>query len=411
MEEPARLERIERNTLAFVVRFSLAISPVAMAFFLYGYLQTGDPLILVEAIVFASYAITLWAPGFSHSARAGLFTAAVTLVSVLALVNYGPTIGTGTFFFGSCLCGAFFFGGRGGAAVGAVLAVAYVSTALGSVNGWMSVPNPPEDLEVWVRMGLSSVMPLVAVTYLGLRIREELRAAIRAEDLAHAREQAAHEELAFAVSHDLMEPVRTIEGFVELVLDSRDSVLAEEDRAHLGVARDAASRMRELIIALVRYARVASRGPLEVVDSTAVATEAVSDLGELVRENGATVTVEELPACLADRPRLRQVFTNLIGNAVKYGRPGIPVEVHVSGEQVGQTVRFRVDDNGVGIPEAQWQKVLEVFQRSSLTRDRQGTGMGLAIVRRIVERHEGSLFIDTPPSGEGTRVVFELRAP
>jgi light-regulated signal transduction histidine kinase (bacteriophytochrome) len=128
-----------------------------------------------------------------------------------------------------------------------------------------------------------------------------------------------------------------------------------------------------------------------------------------IREAGATVTVEDLPTVMADGAQLAQVFTNLIGNALKYRRPDVPPEVRISAERRGKFWRLAVQDNGIGIEAEYFERIFVIFQRLHTREEYEGTGIGLAVVRRIVERHGGRIGVESTP-GEGSTFFFTLPA-
>jgi signal transduction histidine kinase len=169
---------------------------------------------------------------------------------------------------------------------------------------------------------------------------------------------------------------------------------------------------------LRRWSRAAAaREPLEPVELASVVGGAVSDLSELVRETGATVDVAELPVVLGDAVQLRQLFLNLVGNAIKFRRDGVAPRVRIGPEtppadvdgDPGPWCRVRVEDNGIGFDPEYADRIFGVFERLHGRERYGGTGMGLAIVRRIVERHGGKITATASP-GQGARFRLDLRA-
>ncbi len=166
--------------------------------------------------------------------------------------------------------------------------------------------------------------------------------------------------------------------------------------------------MQAQIRDLLALSRVATTGTApEATDAGAVVADVLRDLRGAVEASGATVTVGPLPRMMADPVQLAQVFANLIGNAIKYRRPGVPPEVRVGAERAEASWRFAVTDNGIGIEAEYRDRVFEVFQRLHTREQYEGTGIGLAIVKRIVERHGGRIWVEPAP-GAGSTFSFTM---
>jgi len=204
------------------------------------------------------------------------------------------------------------------------------------------------------------------------------------------------QSFAAAASHDLQEPLRKIVLFGEL-LETRMAVSGNEEmRDYLNRMRGAAQRMDQLVTALLGYARVATHAAaFEAVDLNVVVGEVLDDLGARIGSNGAEVTVADLPALEGDRTQLRQLFQNLIGNALKFVVPGRPARVVVDARPIelrGEPAwAIRVQDNGIGFTAADRERIFKPFLRLHHRSDYEGSGIGLAIVQRIVERHHGRI--------------------
>ena len=200
-----------------------------------------------------------------------------------------------------------------------------------------------------------------------------------------------------------------VASYVDLLEAEYGDRLDGEAREYMDFAVDGAHRMQDMIDALLQYARVQTRAAeFEETDAERVATETVDSLRMQIAETDATVTVGSLPAVEADPNQLGQVFQNLIENAVTYAdESGVDPEVTVEGEADGEMVRFTVADNGPGVDEAAGD-VFEIFSRNG-THEADGTGIGLAVCRRIVHRHDGEIWVDS--DGEGATFAFTLPAP
>jgi light-regulated signal transduction histidine kinase (bacteriophytochrome) len=149
--------------------------------------------------------------------------------------------------------------------------------------------------------------------------------------------------------------------------------------------------------------------PLVPTDAAEIVADALRLMDAAIREADATVTVGELPTVMADAAQLAQVFANLVGNAIKYRRPDVPPEIRISAERHGGMVEFAVRDNGIGIDEEYFDRIFVIFQRLHTRDEYPGTGIGLAVVRKIVERHGGRVRVESAPD-EGSTFFFTLPA-
>jgi light-regulated signal transduction histidine kinase (bacteriophytochrome) len=218
------------------------------------------------------------------------------------------------------------------------------------------------------------------------------------------------EQFAYVASHDLQEPLRMIASYVQLLEQKYKGRLDEKADKYIYFAVDGALRMQNLIEALLAYSRVTTRGvPLGPVDTNQTFTHAVADLSAAIEENRATVTKDQLPMVRGDEAQLAQLFQNLIGNAIKFRKPDIPPLVHVSAKKHGKEWLFSVRDNGIGVEPKYFDRIFQIFQRLHTHKEYPGTGIGLAICKRIVERHGGRIWLESAP-GEGATFFFTLPA-
>jgi len=260
-----------------------------------------------------------------------------------------------------------------------------------------------------VRDGGSPQLTLLAIE----DVTEERRATrlLSARQRELQRSNEALKEFAFVAAHDLQEPLRKILSFGERLGMSTDPALAGDARHALERMLAAAARMRTLISDLLAYslAAIASE-PLTRTDLAAVARDVVADLEVVIAESGAAVTVGPLPTIEADASQMRQLLQNLIGNAIKFRRPDVPVVVSVlaSATADGQCA-ITVADNGIGIKPEHRERIFRVFERLHNRAQFSGSGIGLAICRRIVERHGGSIGVtDASERGTSIRVIMPI---
>jgi len=233
---------------------------------------------------------------------------------------------------------------------------------------------------------------------------EHLRAA--AADLA--RSNAELEQFAYVASHDLQEPLRMVASYTQLLARRYAGKLDEDADEFIGFAVDGARRMQELINDLLTYSRVGTRPlQLETVDSNQLVDQVVTDLAAAISDSKAEVTRDDLPTLRGDPTQLRQLFQNLIANGIKFHGPEEAARVHVSAVLEHAAWTFSVSDNGIGIEPQYQERIFALFQRLHTRADYPGTGIGLAICKKIVERHGGQIRVDSAP-GRGTTFRFTL---
>jgi light-regulated signal transduction histidine kinase (bacteriophytochrome) len=223
------------------------------------------------------------------------------------------------------------------------------------------------------------------------------------------------QDFAFVASHDLQEPLRKIQAFGDRLKTKHAASFNDEGRDYLERMQGAARRMHVLINDLLTFSRITSKAqPFVPVDLGQVAREVLSDLEARIEQSGARVEAGELPTVVADPLQMRQLLQNLIGNALKFYPQGSPPVVRISGEVVQDTLdggppqaRFAVEDEGIGFDVKYLDRIFTPFQRLHGRTEYEGTGMGLAVCRKIVERHGGTITAESAP-GEGTRFLVTL---
>jgi signal transduction histidine kinase len=235
------------------------------------------------------------------------------------------------------------------------------------------------------------------------KVQKELRFALK--DLERSNQNL--EQFAYVASHDLQEPLRMVSSYCELLRDRYESLLDEKGRKYVFFAVDGASRMQKLINGLLDFSRVTRKGSAFTTFSARSAVDmALRNLETAIGESRAVITCDPLPDVTADMLQLTQLFQNLIGNSIKF-RTEDPPEIHVSSTEMEHGVRFSVRDNGIGIDPGYKDKIFVIFQRLHSRTEYPGTGIGLALCKRIVERHGGTIWFE-PAEGQGTTLYFTI---
>lgn len=243
------------------------------------------------------------------------------------------------------------------------------------------------------------------------RRRAESTLAQRADELT--RSNAELEQFAFVASHDLQEPLRKIQAFGDRLKLKCADILPTESQDYLERMQSAAARMRTLISDLLAFSRaIRSTEPFVPVELGVVAREVIGDLEVRIEKSGAKVEVDELPTIEADPMQMRQLLLNLIGNALKFQPPDAKPEVKIQGRVLKsvageERAEITVQDNGIGFDEKYLDKIFAVFQRLHGRNEYEGTGVGLAVCRRIVDRHHGTINARSKP-GKGAKFIVTL---
>ena len=232
-------------------------------------------------------------------------------------------------------------------------------------------------------------------------------AALRAEKEELARSNAELEQFAYVASHDLQEPLRMVASYTQLLARRYEGKLDADADEFIGYAVDGATRMQQLISDLLAFSRVGTRGrPLAPMDAQAAYEEALGNLALTIDESGAEVSADPLPMVTGDYGQIVQLLQNLIGNAIKFRGEAAP-RVHLSAERRDAEWVFSLADNGIGIDSQYFERIFVIFQRLQGRREFPGTGIGLALCKKIVARHNGRIWVESEP-GRGTTFQFTI---
>ncbi|WP_027366615.1 ATP-binding protein [Desulfocurvibacter africanus] len=222
------------------------------------------------------------------------------------------------------------------------------------------------------------------------------------------RSNAELESFAYVASHDLQEPLRMISSFLQLLEAEHVGGLDAEAREYIRFAVGGAVRMQDLIEDLLTYSRVGRKGkPFTSTDLGCALDTVIEDIGKLVVETGTRITRDALPTVYADPTQMMQLLSNLIRNAIKFRKPDEPPRVHVGAREESHEWIVWVADNGIGIEPQYFERIFVIFQRLHARDEYPGTGIGLAVCKRIVERHGGRIWVESE-SGKGSTFFFSI---
>jgi signal transduction histidine kinase len=234
----------------------------------------------------------------------------------------------------------------------------------------------------------------------------ETRVEARTADLRRSNQDL--EQFAYVASHDLQEPLRMVSSYTQLLSRRYTGKLDDDADEFIGYAVDGAKRMQTLINDLLTYSRSGRQEEvLEDIATGDIVEQAVANLGSRIEDAHATINVDNLPTVVADQQQLISIFQNLISNAIKYRSPAKNPVVDISAERTSGVWRFTIKDNGIGIDPAFSDRIFTIFQRLHGRDEYQGTGIGLAVVKKIVERSGGRIWVQSVPD-EGSSLIFTL---
>ena len=264
------------------------------------------------------------------------------------------------------------------------------------------------DLSVALACDASGVPQYEIALFDDITERKKAEAALREAHEELKRSNAELEQFAYVASHDLQEPLRMVSSYTQLLMRRYGDKLDGDAKDFTAFIVDGATRMKQLIEDLLAYSRVGTRDKnFKPVDAESSLKRALTNLRAAIQDSGATVTQDKLPTIPCDEVQLAQLFQNLIGNALKFRKPDVAPAVHVGAAEQGAEWEFTVRDNGIGIEPQYFERIFMVFQRLHDKGEYPGTGIGLAIVKKVVERHGGRIWVQSQP-GAGTTFHFTM---
>ena len=249
------------------------------------------------------------------------------------------------------------------------------------------------------------ILVTAAIRDISVRNAAEVDLLHKVEELNRSNEELR--QFAYIASHDLQEPLRMVASYTQLLSRRYAGRLDSDADEFIAYAVDGATRMQRLIQDMLAYSRIGTKGKdLLNTSSEDALRQALSNLRGAIEESGALITHDPLPEVMADEMQLIQLFQNLVGNAIKYQNPGTP-KIHIAASSGGKQYSFSVQDNGLGIDPQYFERIFGMFQRLHKREEFAGTGIGLAICKKIVERHGGQISVESQP-GVGSTFRFAL---
>tara|TARA_R110000796_G_scaffold71409_3_gene162072 strand:+ start:62248 stop:63447 length:1200 start_codon:yes stop_codon:yes gene_type:complete len=221
------------------------------------------------------------------------------------------------------------------------------------------------------------------------------------------RQNKELEQFTYIASHDLQEPLRTLTSINQLLQDEFKGKLDERADTYLRFINESAKRMQMLVKGLLDYSKIGKLGDLSEVDCNELLKEVLSDISFSIKENKANITVENLPTLKGYRTEMRQLFQNLIMNALKFIEKGTTPEITISAKELKTEWQFSIKDNGIGIDEKDQNKIFVIFKRLHNRSEYEGTGIGLSNCKKIVELHNGNIYVESV-LGKGSTFIFSI---
>lgn len=240
-----------------------------------------------------------------------------------------------------------------------------------------------------------------------IKMNEELEAKVNKQTAELLRSNEELQQFAYVASHDIQEPLRMVTGYIQLLQKRYKDKLDDNANEYIGFAVDGVKRMQSMLLSILDYSRVGTKGKeLKDTDFNKVVESVKSNLSLLIKENDVDLTYENLPVLKSDISQMIQLFQNLISNSIKY-RSDEKLHIHISAKCENNFCTFYLKDNGIGIEEQYFSRIFTIFQRLHTRNEYSGNGIGLAICKKIVERHGGTITVESQ-IGEGSTFIFTI---
>ena len=289
--------------------------------------------------------------------------------------------------------------------------VVFISESLTATEQEISLFRASETRRWGLALIIITLLFLVLAHLLYNYNKKQQQLLRQAASLKHSNEEL--EQFAYVASHDLRQPLRMIKSYIELLEQRLKPLLNDETRQFMHFAADGARRMDQMLLSLLEYSRVGRMGePMQVMPAAQLVDEALGYLQPIIQESGASITRQgDWPNLLISHNEGVRLFQNLISNALKYHAPDTTPQVLLEARLLDQQWLFIIEDQGIGIAPDQQSRLFKVFQRLHARTEYEGNGIGLAVCRKIVERHGGRIWVESAGAGQGSRFCFTLPAP
>jgi ligand-binding sensor domain-containing protein/signal transduction histidine kinase len=292
--------------------------------------------------------------------------------------------------------------------------------SLNNLGEWSSneatiklIITPPFWKTWWFRLLIALAIVLLAIAFYRFRVRSikaqkaKLQLLVEEQTAQLVQKNRELEQFAYVASHDLQEPLRTTSSFVDLLQKDYKGKLDTKADKYLTFITQSTERMKVLIHDLLEYSRIGRKKELTPIDCNNLVQEIVADLDVIIKENNAKVNFGRLPVINGYPTEMKQLFQNLISNGIKFHKPGEHPEINISGTRENGAWQFVCRDNGIGIAKEHWERIFVIFQRLHTRTQYEGSGIGLANCKKIVELHGGTIWVESLP-GEGSAFHFTI---
>jgi light-regulated signal transduction histidine kinase (bacteriophytochrome) len=215
------------------------------------------------------------------------------------------------------------------------------------------------------------------------------------------------EQFIYIASHDLQEPLNTLTNFTNLIKEEYAGKLDEDGNKSIEFIYYSANRMKALVKGILDYSLLGKQSLMTMVDCNKIVEEVLADMPDSINASSAKIKVQQLPILNGYATELRLLFQNLISNAIKFRKKDVPPEINISAESLGKEWKFAIEDNGIGIDEKEIENVFIIFKRMNTRSEYEGIGIGLAHCKKIIELHNGKIWVESTP-GAGSTFIFTL---
>ncbi len=411
------LHKYQMRTFASILKWVIGVCSIMTGAYFVSFLRTTETPSLVMSVGFAgmtSVSIISYHKNShdQYSSAIGIFISSASVLVFLVYLFHPPEL--------------VLIGALGSSII--VIAVLYLETeknaifwiainiiilfVVGLIRQIWHVPYVELGGLAWVMQYIVPTGVLIILAILGLHTIQQLKSALTESEFTRTQLERSNKELenfAYITSHDLQEPLRKINAFGERILDKAGDQLDERNQDYLARMISASTRMQTLINDLLTYSRLGThQQPHTEISLSTCVDDVLDELDYLIEEKKAQITLDVLPIIHAEALHMKQLFRNLIHNALKYSKADVPPHIHIKSTMVDtQTIKIEIIDNGIGFDEKYLDKIFGIFQRLHNRSAYPGTGIGLAICQRIVIQHQGHITAESKP-GVGARFIVLL---